>query len=274
MGQIFDASDVATALGVPNVQYLGTGSYGETWRAQRAGRDCAVKIIHRDGYDLARLDREIEGYRRVAHENVVELYSAYPLVVGSAQRVAMEFEYINGGDLSTVIGQRQISADELRGLASGLLHGVEALHAADLLHRDLKPANIALREGRLTRPVILDLGLAKLLDIESITRYPTRLGTPLYMAPEQIRGERALRASDLWAVGVILYETATGIHPFYKEGESLTIEEAIQRMTSPVSMPSGVDDKVADLILRCLSEPAYKRGTVAKAVSRLKDGGQ
>ena len=271
MNRIFDASHVANALGSPDVHYLGTGSYGETWRTARDGRDCAIKIIHHTGYGLERLDREIAGYRRVDHENVVKLYDAYPLMVDGIERVALEFEYIDGGDLTKVITKRPVSGDELRDLAIGLLRGIQALHNADLLHRDLKPANIALRGKQLMQPVILDLGLAKLLDIESITRYPARIGTPLYMAPEQIRGERALRASDLWAVGVILFEVATGSHPFYVEGETLTIDEALQRMASPIAIPGRVEESVAALIERCLAEPAFRRGTVAKALTRISD---
>jgi serine/threonine protein kinase len=89
------------------------------------------------------------------------------------------------------------------------------------------------------------------------------------MAPEQIRGLRARRTSDLWALGVILFEASTGQHPFFEEGESLTVDDAIARLTAGITIPRHIPEDVGNLILRCLSEPAYRRGTVAKALSRL-----
>jgi serine/threonine protein kinase len=267
--QIFESDNVAIALGVSNVEYLGTGSYGETYRAALKGRDCAVKIIHKAGYSPERLEREIAGYTRVAHANVVELFETYTVTVDGGDRAALEFEFVDGGDLREANGQRRASGEQLRGLARGLLSGIAAIHAADLLHRDLKPANIALRAGKYETPVILDLGLAKLLDVESITTYPARIGSVMYMAPEQLRSERALKASDLWAIGVILLECSTGQHPFFNEGETLTLDEALARVSQVPTVPDGIPHDVADLIQRCLAETPYRRGTVAKALERL-----
>jgi len=269
LAQLFDSDAVAAALRVAEVQYLGTGSFGETYRATLNGRDCAVKIIHKPAYSTERLEREIAGYRRVTHPNVVALYDAYTVTIDADDRAALEFEYIEGGDLRDAIERGRSTGQELRELARGLLSGIEALHAVELLHRDLKPANIGLRGGRHEAPVILDLGLAKLLDVESITRYPARIGSVMYMAPEQLRSERALRASDLWAIGVIMFETAVGKHPFFSEGETLTLDEALARISQPPSVPDAVPEDMAQLITRCLSEPPYRRGTVAKALERL-----
>ncbi|MEV5299642.1 serine/threonine-protein kinase [Amycolatopsis methanolica] len=269
MEQQFTNDEVAKAFDVDEPTYLGTGSFGETWLVN--GR--AVKIMHNPGYNTERLEREIASHKRVNQRNVVKLYRGYQVRVGDADRAALEFEYIDGGSLSRAISVGKITSDELRGLAQGLLDGIEALHRANLLHRDIKPDNIALRSGDISAPVILDLGLAKLLDIESITRYPARIGTPMYMAPEQLRGERALKMSDLWAVGVVLYETLTGRHPFMGVGESLTIDEALARMQTGPEIPDETDADLAELILKCLSNPAYKRGTVTRARSIIRERG-
>jgi eukaryotic-like serine/threonine-protein kinase len=269
VNQQFSEEQVRQALGVAHVEYLGTGSFGETWRAAFDGRSAAYKIIHRPGYSTDRLEREIEGYRRVASEHVVFLHDARTIEVAGSGRAVMIFEFVDGGDLTDAIATGQPSGAQLRGLARGLLTGVLAMHTANLLHRDLKPANVALRDGAYESPVILDLGLAKLLDVESITRYPAGIGTPLYMAPEQLRGERALRGSDLWAAGVVLFEAATGQHPFLRAGESISLAEALARLASPPSVPEAVPPDVGDLIRRCLSDPPYRRGTVAKALTRL-----
>ncbi|MFD7160033.1 serine/threonine-protein kinase [Kribbella sp. NPDC059898] len=272
MQQQFEADEVCQALGVGAVMYRGTGSFGETWRADFDEQDAAYKIIYKDGYDLQRLSREVASYRRIDHPNVVALLDIRQAHIRGVDRPVMVFEYIDGCDLSDVVADVRPSAAELRALASGLLAGVSAMHAADLLHRDLKPANVALRGGNYGNPVILDLGLAKLLDVETITTYPTLVGTTLYMAPEQLRQERALRASDLWAVGELLFEAAVGSHPFFRPGESLTIGEAMKRLSAPPEMPSTLPPDVAILIVRCLSDPPYRRGTVAKALSLLAGG--
>ena len=267
--QQFTADQVARALGVPDAHYLGTGSYGETWRVVRSGRDEAVKIIHVDGYDEERLRREIEGYRRVSSPHVVGLLDVQVIEVAGQSRAAMTFQYVPGGDLQQALLGSRAEEDELRGLAVGLLLGVDALHTADLLHRDLKPANIALLDGDFARPVILDLGLTKLLDVESMTNYPSRIGTPLYMAPEQLRQERALRASDLWAVAVVLYEASTGRHPYLSPSEFVTFDELLARMQTPPGDMDGIPSDVARLITKCLSPQPYRRGTVRKAIEML-----
>jgi serine/threonine protein kinase len=269
--QQFDEADVRAGLGVEEVAYLGTGNFGETWRAYFGGRDAACKIIHHEGSDNARLEREIIGYRRVSSKYVVELYDVATVHIAEKKRAMLVFEYIAGGNLRELLNVRRPDEDELRGLAHGILCGLQALHGADLLHRDLKPANIALRDGRFNAPVILDLGLAKLLDVESITRYPQIIGTPLYMAPEQLRGERALRASDLWALGTVLYEALTGRHPFVAEGERLTLDEALVRMTSAPQLSDSAPPDLVELISRCLSDPPYHRGRVANAIKTLQE---
>ncbi|MEV5642274.1 serine/threonine-protein kinase [Streptomyces flaveolus] len=270
MQQQFSATDIEQAVGIPSVSYLGTGTFGETWRIVADGDDAAYKIIYRDDADLERLRREIESYRRVVSANVVRLDNVMPLEVAGDRRVTLVFEYIEGGDLAEAIPKARPTADQLVNLARGLLQGISAIHAANLLHRDLKPANIALRGGDYAHPVILDLGLAKLMDVESITRYPQAIGTPMYMAPEQLRGDRALKASDLWAVGVVLYEAATGIHPYVAPGETLSWDTFFERIKNKPALPGHVPATVSDLIDRCLSEQPHKRGTVAKAILRIK----
>ena len=266
----FEPEAIREALGTDSVSYLGTGAFGETWRAQLNNVETACKIIYRLDNSPERLAREIASYKRVRSANVVTLYRARYISVNSERRVCLEFEYIEGGDLAKAVAEQRKPAErELHSLARGLLNGVAALHSADLLHRDLKPANIALRNGDFSLPVILDLGLAKLLDLESITRYPTHVGTAMYMAPEQLRQERALRASDLWAVGVVLHEAATGVHPYFTEGETLTWEDVFKRLECTPDTSDLAPLGVAELIRRCLSDPPHKRGTVRKALERL-----
>lgn len=269
MEPVFGETEIKRVLQSDSVEYCGTGSFGEVWRAPYNNIDAAFKIIHGDGYDTQRILREIQGYQRVDHPNVVKLHDVLTLEIAGVARPTMVFEFIPGYDLANAISAARPTADELRGLAHGLLDGVAAMHSADLLHRDLKPANIALREGRYDAAVILDLGLAKLLDVESVTRYPSLVGTTFYMAPEQLRGERALKASDLWAIGEILFEAATGNHPFFRAGEKIGVEEAFERFETTPVIPLDIPGDLRDLIKRCLENVPHRRGTLAKAKSRL-----
>lgn len=272
MNQIFSAEHVRAALQVEEAEYLGTGSFGEVWRAPFGDGNAAYKFIHAGGYQVGRLEREIDGYRRVDSPHVVRLFSVQETTIGDQRLPTMVFEYVPGCDLESAIARERPPADALRALVLGLLRGIDAMHAAEVLHRDLKPANVALRDGAYLTPVVLDLGFAKLLDVESITLYPSLIGTTLYMAPEQLRQERALRASDLWAVGVIGYEAATGSHPFFAAGERIPMSEAFSRLQNKPTHVANAPADVADVILRCLEYVPYRRGTVARAISDLEEG--
>ena len=155
----YDPTVVAAALGVSSVTFLGSGRFGDTWRAG----DCAVKIICADGYPPERVAREISGLSRVSSPYVVRLLHAGSVALGGADRPALTFEYVEGGDLQKRLEvSDRPTPDQAIGLLRGLLTGVRDLHAADgTVHRDIKPPNVALRGGEWEAPVILDLGLAK-----------------------------------------------------------------------------------------------------------------
>ena len=110
------------------------------------------------------------------------------------------------------------SVDEAVEFLQGLLTGVGHMHEQQTVHRDIKPANIALHGGDWSRPVLLDLGLARGAGEATITAYPSLLGTPAYMAPEQLQCQPARQASDLFAAGVTVRELLGGRHPFYDPG--------------------------------------------------------
>jgi serine/threonine protein kinase len=267
--QQFSEVDVSSATEVASAEYLGTGSYGETWRiVSPEGRSIARKFLYEDGYDADRLAREVEGLQRVKSPYVVDLLGIGDTTIRGRTIPFLDFEFISGGDLDGWIGVNgKASEPEAIDLASGLLQGVTALHKAQVLHRDIKPANIGLRDGNPRQPVILDLGLARLLDLESITRYPSLVGTAMYMAPEQLRGDRAVKGSDVWAVGVVLYEALSGAHPFFKDGEQLSLADVLQRLTNPPVL-NGVLPALQNMVTRCLQQEPYQRGNAARVYDR------
>ncbi|MFF0312921.1 serine/threonine-protein kinase [Streptosporangium sp. NPDC004379] len=262
----FTASEVAHALG-EDVTFLGRGAYGDTWRSGNT----AVKIICSDDYPEARLKREVEGLSRASSPRVVALLETTVVHLRGANRPALRFEYIAGGDLASLVSQgKWPNPLEAEGLLRGLLEGADALHQARTIHRDIKPGNIALRNGDWTQPVLLDLGLAKQLDGSTITAYPGHIGTYTYMAPEQLQGQRARKAADLWAIGVTVRQMVCQRHPFYHDGESLTIDQAITRMSQgPISLPEGTSEPVQSVLDRLTAVPEYERGSTGSNLRRL-----
>jgi eukaryotic-like serine/threonine-protein kinase len=264
----FPAAEVSVAIG-ENVEFLGRGAFGDTWRAGPT----AIKIICHDNYPEARLKREVEGLSRVQSPFVVKLLETFSLRLGGVNRPTLRFEYIEGGDLANRI-TRKIwpTIGEAESLLSGLLTGANALHEKKTIHRDIKPANIVLRDGDWSQPVLLDLGLAKLLDGSTITIYPGHIGTALYMSPEQLRGDRARKASDLWAIGVTIRELINQRHPFYPLNETLTIDQALQNLSKgPIPLPDEVSVQAASVLDRLTAMREYDRGSTGSNLRRLQE---
>jgi serine/threonine protein kinase len=275
MTQHFTADQVKTLTGCANVSYLGTGSFGETWRVENSGAVTAQKFLHTPGYDVERLAREIEGLGRVNVPEVVHLYGVDDRLLPPGRTVPrLTFEFIDGPDLARWLadGNGPVTGATLKAMAVALLRGVAAMHAVEVVHRDIKPANIALRGGAPDSPVLLDLGLAKLLDVDSITRYPGMIGTFMYASPEQLSGLRARRSADMWALGVVLSEAATGKHPFFTLGERITLSEALARLTAPPALPPDVPTELAALVNSFLHNEPYRRGSAAAALRKLGEG--
>jgi serine/threonine protein kinase len=272
-----DAGNVAAVFGVDAVKPLGRGAFGETWRLDLAdGSYRAAKVIMSPTYSRARLDREVEGLRRVDSPHVVKLVDTASVDVGGATRAALVFEFVPGGDAATRLTPgSQVDSCEVVRFGSGVMAGLAALHAVDTVHRDIKPANIAVRDGDGAQPVLLDLGLARVLDRESITSYPTLIGTAPFMAPEQLRQERARKAADIFAVGVVLHLMAAGAHPFYEGRDTVTFTEAIALINAgPAPLPEHVPADLAFLVRRFLHPDEAERGSARRAcrdLARLRD---
>jgi len=174
MPQHYTPDQVASAFGVPidQVEYLGTGNFGETWRVGTDTSATASKIIHRAGYSQTRLDREIDGLRRVNHGAIVRLIGVRMVSIGGANRPVLDFEYVPGGDAERALATTPPSHPEALAFARQVCAALVVMHAQGIVHRDIKGANVALRDGQWGNPVLLDFGLALLLDGEAYTQYP------------------------------------------------------------------------------------------------------
>ena len=255
------------------VAALGAGGMGEVYRAHdsRLGRDVALKVLPaefaRDAERLARFEREARTVAGLNHPNIVMLHSIEE--DGGVRFITMEL--VEGHSLDHVMMPGGLPTPRVLELALALADALVAAHEKGVVHRDLKPANVMLtRDGRVK---VLDFGLAKLtepgvaLDSTRALTMATPLsaigqivGTVPYMAPEQVRGESADARTDLFALGVLVYELACGRRPF-TGATAADISSAILRDTpSPLSsLREGLPDDLERIVSRCLEKEPRSR---------------
>ncbi len=255
------------------LEYLGGGTFGDTYRAVRGDDEIALKVVHVEGLPDYLWKREVEALRRVEHPNVVGFQSS-----GTFHSFARDYsylicEYIDGGDVAAAIaaGRLPESTAEMVELLTGLLAGVAEIHDLGILHRDIKPANVALRHSDWGQPVLLDFGLARLVDMSSHTELPAHIGTARYMAPEQLRGGAARRRSDLFAVAEVAYEAITGRHPFVPPGEAATLQALHDRIRDQSPEPASTFNaasapEIDGVLARLLSYRPHERLGISAAL--------
>lgn len=273
------AEIVSEGLGAfDELEELGSGTFGTTFKAVRDDDVYAIKVIHFPDMPEYLWRREVTSLKTVDHPNVVAFRDAGRFEVGGVEYPFLECEYIDGGSARENIdeGGGPATAEELRGLLAGLLSGVAEIHDLGIFHRDIKPANVGLRGGDWGSPVLLDFGLAKVLDMSSHTHFGQRIGTTMYMAPEQLRGEPARKRSDLFAVAVVVYEAGTGNHPFVTP-ETATVQTLHDHIQAgppqdPRELVDHWPDDVAEVVLRLLSAEAHQRLGVSRALADLSTG--
>lgn len=245
---------------------LGEGGMGTVWAARDdvTGRAVAVKLVKDDEAHAdrnRRFAREARAAMAIEHPNVVRILDVQGDVAPDGTPPYLVMELLDGETLETRLARSgKLSLEQACGLMLPVAAAVGSAHAIGVVHRDLKPANIFLcSDGR---ACVLDFGIAKLTfqsggdTEEALTRSGDRLGTPRYMSPEQVRGERDLdHRTDVWSLGVVLYECLAGAHPIRESGAArvfhaiTTATFASLRDTDP-SLPSDVTELVARMLSR------------------------
>ena len=210
----------------------------------------------------ARFRSEVLFARRVTHHNVARTYD-----LGEHEGLLfLTMEYVRGTPLDDVLKQQgSLPLEKVMDFGAQIASGLEAAHAAGVVHRDLKPANVMIAEDG--RVVLTDFGIARAVTGDTRTHDTGAIiGTPHYMAPEQITGEKVDARTDLYALGVILYELVTGTMPF--DGDN-PIAIAVLRLSQVPEDPrqrTPMPDSLAELILRCLARDSDARLQSATAV--------
>jgi serine/threonine protein kinase len=251
---------------------LGRGGMGEVYRATdlTLGQAVALKFLPEttasDDRALARFYNEVRIARQVTHPNVCRVYD-----VGVAEgQHYISMEFVDGEDLGSLLRRiGRLPVDKAVETARKLCAGLTAAHDKGVLHRDLKPANVMI-DGR-GQVIIMDFGLAGLAEQ---LQGDVRSGTPAYMSPEQLAGTEVTVKSDVYALGLLLYEIFTGKRAF--EAASLMELMQMQERAAPASMTSvarDLDPAAERIIMRCLNPDPRQRPASAMAVAAALPGG-
>jgi tetratricopeptide (TPR) repeat protein len=251
---------------------LGLGGMGAVYQARdlELERDVALKLIRSDiASDVSALDRfkrEIQLSSRVTHRNVLRVYD-----LGENEGIKyLTMQFVDGKDLATILKKiGKLPLPRLVSLFRQIAAGLGAAHEMGVVHRDLKPQNVLVDSA--DQVYLTDFGLAKGAEQSAMTQTGAVLGTPHYMSPEQVKGQHVDSRSDIFSLGVILYEMATGSLPY--PGDT-PYEVMVQRTLRPPRAPGEVNPDLPPylcrIIDRCLAiDPAARYGSIAEVLADL-----
>jgi len=262
------------------VQRLGEGAMGVVYKAEdtRLERKVAIKLLlhdlARDGQALVRFRREAKAASALNHPNICTVYD-----VGEDQgKVFIVMELLDGTTLKSLIGPNCMKLDRVLEISRDIADALSTAHARNIIHRDIKPENIFICDGGHLK--VLDFGLAKIntpddkqdeSETLSVTDAGVCMGTLPYMSPEQLRGASVDHRSDIFSLGVVLYEMATGQRPF--SGTSLELSSSILRDTpkSVIELRPELPTGLHRILQRCLSKEPTERYVSAEELRQALD---
>jgi serine/threonine protein kinase len=248
------------------LQELGRGGMGIVFQAhdKQLKEQVAIKVLSpllsNNGEALERLKREVSAARRVTHPNVIRIHDISEM--NGLHFVSME--YFRGTTLRDLV--RQSGAMGLQqgfNIASQICDGLEAAHRQGVIHRDLKSQNIIVDGSGHAK--IIDFGLAHSMHAEGLTATGLIMGTPEYMAPEQVAGKRVDERADVYSLGIILFEMFTGKVPFTGDSAiAIGFKQMKEEPPKPRVLNSQISEPVEDVILKALQkEPQFRYASVA-----------
>ena len=238
---------------------IGKGGMGVVYRALdlQLGRPAALKFVSREAAPKAagraRLLREAQAAAALNHPNICTIYA-----VGEADgQLFIAMEYLEGSDVHSMVRKGALPFQQAISICLQAGRALEEAHSKHFVHRDVKSANIFVTRQGVTK--LLDFGIAKFVADPDVTRTISLVGTPSYMAPEQIDGEAADSRSDLWALGVVLYEMLSGRLPFGQEGKSTLRSILTDEPASLGTLVAGLPPALDRIIARALAKKPQDR---------------
>ena len=236
------------------LEKLGSGGMGEVYKAQdtKLKRSVALKFLPsdltRDPDAKKRFIHEAQAASALQHTNICTIYEINETETG---QLYISMEHLRGKTLKDKITEETLSIEEILDIITQAARGLEKAHKKGIVHRDIKPANIMITEDGTIK--IVDFGLAKLAGQTKLTKTGSTLGTVAYMSPEQTQGTDIDQRTDIWALGVILYEMLSGVHPFQGDYEQAVVYSILNEDPKPLTdcnpeIPSSIEQVVSKSI--------------------------
>lgn len=246
------------------VGFLGAGGMGAVYHGvhNKIGRAAAIKVLS----DVAgnttfkeRFFNEARLQSSLHHPNIATLYDFQE----SGDLLYIVMEYVDGETLDPLISRKHFAVEDALRTFESICDAVSFIHTNNIVHRDIKPQNIKVASNGKVK--LLDFGIAKGDLSKGLTRIGGIIGTPNYLAPEQLKGESATQLSDIWALGVLLYEMLTGVGPFQGTTlEQLHIQITTAKFEEPEKINPAVKPEVSKIVARCLAvDPKMRYQSVA-----------
>ncbi len=242
------------------IEKLGAGGMGEVYLAEdlELERKVAIKFLPqhltKDKENVERFKREAKAAASLNHPNIITIYE----IAQDNDQTFIVMEYVDGQSLRTKMDKGISDLDEIITITIQICEGLHEAHKAEIVHRDIKPENILIDKN--DRVKILDFGLAKLKGVIKLTKEPSTLGTINYMSPEQARGEDVDHRTDIWSLGVVLYEMLTGKLPFKGEYEQAVIYTILnEQPRAIVELRKALPADLVAVINECLNKDMNSR---------------
>ena len=243
------------------IEELGQGGMGKVYKVydDKIKEKIALKLLKpdiiRDNHTIERFRNELKLARKIRHKNVCQMFD-----LGEAEGAHyITMEYVSGQDLKGLMGQTgQLTVGTAVHIAKQICEGLVEAHNLGVVHRDLKPGNIMIDKKGIVR--IMDFGIARSLESKGITENGMMIGTPTYMSPEQAEGAEVDQRSDIYSLGVILYEMLTGEVPFKGETPmAIALKHLNENLRDPKSINTEIPSELSRAVLQCLEKKKEKR---------------
>jgi serine/threonine protein kinase/Tfp pilus assembly protein PilF len=245
------------------LEKLGEGGMGEVYLAEdlKLERKVAIKFLPQymtsNKDNVERFEREAKAAAALNHPNIVTIYE----IADVDNQTFIVMEFIDGQSLRTKIENSFLGLGEILDIINQICDGLSEAHKADIVHRDIKPENILIDKNG--RAKILDFGLAKLKGVSKLTKETSTLGTIHYMSPEQVQGKEVDHRSDIWSLGVVLYEMLTAKVPFTGDYEQAVIYSILN---DHPKIPVEVIPDLKHIITTCLEKDPAKRYSQVESI--------
>ncbi len=242
------------------LEELGRGGMGVVYKAEdtKLNRTVALKFLATNklgsGEEKQRFEQEAKAAAQLNHTNIATVYEINEHEV----EIFIAMEYIEGETISDMVKTRPLKIKDAIKIAQQIAEGLYSAHELGIVHRDIKSANIMLTKKGVVK--IMDFGLAKISEASLVTKAGTTLGTISYMSPEQAQGEKVDQRSDIWSVGVVLYEMVTSEHPFKGDYAQAVVYSILNEEPEPITgLRSGVPLELERIVNKALAKNPDER---------------